>query len=555
MQRIMRRETLAKAELTRSHGVTTARLLSEALASQRAEVARLSAKLRAQERRAKASRLAAAAASRERGKALERSRLKVAAAVGLIPPLPVIPEKPPNADSGEGGGGGGDDGFQPDFDGVDDASLLDDDDADGGGGVGGVARAVSSPALLVRTRLLEGRVTCSVLRAGGLVDATVREWQNRRALLSKRARSGLMLEEMETQGAHDILACALPLISVFYSPRCVPDLLLLSKGRLYPGRWEGFWCHVISPVYFGRKSGGRVAGTIAPAPKKGGAKGGGKGARTLVSFGSRDGGGDSSGSVASGLSGATAAEAAAWTSGTGPYKPPRPIKWSGPRDPYTKERMVPDPRVGAAPGALVPESSLKKKRHARPPNRPVDPAALARDADAALELLTKGGKAVSLGIDGKPHLTPAQWAATRHAERAHLNLRQFDARRRRKAEASGEVAASARPWYSRPRRPLRRLTAAEVDAMVAGDDAEALRARRARNKAAVAAKAKRKAEGEIKRRRAAIEAWLQKALMDLNPTPDLFSEAMEAEANREKVKGRGESWGCRGCLTSDLCAC
>jgi hypothetical protein len=73
-----------------------------------------------------------------------------------------------------------------------------------------------------------------------------------------------------------------------------------------------------------------------------------------------------------------------------------------------------------------------------------------------------------------------------------LHAAQFDARQRRQGLQSGLKAAP--PWWARPRRPMRRLTAAEVALMTQGNDAEALRARKAKLKALKISKQKRALE-------------------------------------------------------------
>jgi hypothetical protein len=211
----------------------------------------------------------------------------------------------------------------------------------------GVARPVLHPSELATTLLLEGAVTCSVLRCGGASDAS---------------------------------------------------------GAIQPERWEGFWCHVISPIYFGRQGQSRVAGTVEKGRRSNAPPGHGSGGLLLGSSGR------SLGSSPPGL-----------LPGALPSQPRRRVRGHE-RDPYSQAPLVPDPRPGAAPGALV--AKPRKRREPKPAARPSDPADLARQASGVWEKATKGGAGVAIGHDGLKHLTAAQFAALKHKELALMNLRQ-----------------------------------------------------------------------------------------------------------------------------------
>jgi hypothetical protein len=140
------------------------------------------------------------------------------------------------------------------------------------------------------------------------------------------------------------------------------------------------------------------------------------------------------------------------------------------------------------------------------PNRSVDPADLAREADKAFEQAVKGGKGLVVGFDGFSHMTPPQLQALKKKERMHLNLRASDGRiKRRKKQAQkllnpliedkgqggqgqgkgdGEGGDGCKPlWYARPRKAKKLFSKQEVKAMLTGNDKEALRNRKSRLRA------------------------------------------------------------------------
>jgi hypothetical protein len=295
-----------------------------------AEAQALRAQLRRASRRLDAQRQQAAA--RHRRAAARRAAALKDMAAGKLPTFGKGQGAEDDEDEDDdaalrgGGGGGGDE--------EEEASSGSENEVD----EYGVARAVAHPSELVRTKLLEGHVTCSALRCGGLVDAS---------------------------------------------------------GPIQPERWEGFWCHVISPIYFGRKGQSRIAGTIEKR-----ARGGGGG--SIGNSSSSSGGGN-----------------VLFLGATSAARRTRP-----PRDPYTQAPLVPDSRPGAAPGALVPRPPRKLSKVPKPSARPSDAADLARQAASRLAALTKNGKAVVVGFDGQKHLNEEQFAALRRKERAMLNLRQ-----------------------------------------------------------------------------------------------------------------------------------
>ena len=220
----------------------------------------------------------------------------------------------------------------------------------------GVARAVLHPSELATTALLEGHITCSVLRCGGLLD---------------------------------------------------------SSAGIKPQRWEGFWCHVISPVYFGRKGQNRIAGTLTKKVDS---------SATNNNINDDDGGSTSTKRTGMSQSQGLLMQSSS-SSSQRPHHPNRVLRKPAPRDTYTRVRLVPDIRPGAAPGALVPKPPRKKKV-LKPTARPSDPADVAREANSVWEKVTKGGKAIAVGHDGQKHLSGEQFAALKHKEIAMMKLKQ-----------------------------------------------------------------------------------------------------------------------------------
>jgi hypothetical protein len=133
-----------------------------------------------------------------------------------------------------------------------------------------------------------------------------------------------------------------------------------KQSAAYPGRWEGFWCQILHPIYFGRKSSGKVAGTIVKKRLK---------ISETASTSSRSGGSRPS---------------------TRPSRPPSSIlkvptasKRAAVRDIYSGRKMIPDTTPGAKAGAMVLASPLKPKK-LKPKFRKPDPADIYREVGGYL---------------------------------------------------------------------------------------------------------------------------------------------------------------------------
>eukprot|EP00615_Pteridomonas_danica_P015603 CAMPEP_0114376780 /NCGR_PEP_ID=MMETSP0102-20121206/588_1 /TAXON_ID=38822 ORGANISM="Pteridomonas danica, Strain PT" /NCGR_SAMPLE_ID=MMETSP0102 /ASSEMBLY_ACC=CAM_ASM_000212 /LENGTH=829 /DNA_ID=CAMNT_0001531197 /DNA_START=301 /DNA_END=2791 /DNA_ORIENTATION=+ len=268
-----------------------------------------------------------------------------------------------------------------------------------------------------------------------------------------------------------------------------------NTSDAYPGSWEGFWCNILHPVYFGRKSSSTIAGTISKSQKNKYGKGG-----TLVSS----------------LKGKKALI---------------PMIKSGKsiRDIYSGRRLIPDTSKGAKVGAMV--LATPKINKLKPKFRKPDPADIYREADARYNKLISSGKGLVTGIDGQQHLTLAALTAMKQRDRAKKNVRMHDIKMNRKDQRDGKIKG---PWNSRKRKKPKPITAVDLSRMEKRIEIEIKRKRKDRLKAMNDAKQKRALEAKKLKRRAKIETWLIKKLMDLDAEPELFREAMEAESKREK---------------------
>jgi len=392
LARLMAKETAAKAAATASESAATATRIAAAASQHKAEASAWRAKQRRQARAKDRARQKAAAVAKANAAARKAALRDLAQ--GRMPSSSLLSGHFGSSTAAADGGGGSRDNY-----GVASAGTDNHDDYDAAGdgtsraaaagnyGEGeeaeeedpyassssgsevevdsttGVAREVLHPSELATTALLEGYVTCSVLRCGGLSDA--------------------------------------------------------SAG-IQPQRWEGFWCHVISPIYFGRKGQSRIAGTLT------------KSIDSSATNNNNNNNDDGSASRRSGMSQPQGllmqSSSSSQRSNNNQLSTSQRRRKPAPRDTYTRVRLVPDTRPGAAPGALVPKQPRKKKVP-KPTARPSNPADVAREANSIWDKVTKGGKGIVVGHDGQKHLSGEQFAALKHKDLAMMKLKQVKVQR------------------------------------------------------------------------------------------------------------------------------